>query len=410
MPRPARDPTTQAPDGTGPTDRRAPSGTPLYVHLPFCAAKCTYCDFFSVASEGQDLAGMVEAILIEACVRAPQSPRTVFLGGGTPSLLPRPLLARLLDGLQEQTGFRETAVEVTAECNPESLDLSKARCLLDLGVGRLSIGFQSLHDGVLQILGRVHRAEDSFRAYQAARQAGVADVNVDLIYALPGQELAAWRGDLERVLALRPDHVAAYNLAFEEQTPFHRWLSQGRLARLSEERELEFFWATRERLSVAGLDPYEISNFSLYGHQCRHNINYWENGDYVGLGPSAVSFYAGERRGNVRSVGEYLQRLGSDTSAAAWRESLGVRQRLGETWWLGLRTSRGVDPAQARRRAGFSASEPDPALEVAEALIERGLLEWNQGHVRLTPQGLPVADAVASEFLGRVRPAQTPAG
>ena len=384
---------------SGPTDARAPNGTPLYVHLPFCAAKCTYCDFYSVAAEGQDLAGLVDALLLEASARAPWHPRTVFLGGGTPSLLPRDLQERLLDGLQRCTGFRDSALEVTAECNPESLDRDKASCLLDLGVSRLSIGIQSLRDDALRLLGRVHDAAAALRAYDAARDAGARNVNVDLIFALPAQTPAAWREDLARIQALRPDHVAAYNLAFEEETPFHRWLAEGKVERQAEEAELELFWITRELLSGSGHEAYEISNFARDGHECLHNVNYWENGAYAGIGPSAASSHGGERRGNIRSVSGYVEAARSGRSAAAWREHLPPLERLGETWWLGLRMSKGIDPREARRIAGLEVDQPDPAQEMAEVLKQQGFLELHQGRFRLTRRGLPVADALAREFL-----------
>lgn len=393
-----------------PTDRRAPAGTPLYVHLPFCATKCPYCDFFSVPAEGQDLDGLVAAVLAEAEVRAPRRPTTVFFGGGTPSLLPAELLRPLLDGLHRITGFRDTATEVTAECNPESLDAEKARLLVGLGVRRISIGIQSLHDEVLELFGRVHDANSALRAYDAARAAEPASVNVDLIFAHPGQEPQAWRDDLARILALGPDHVAAYNLTFEAGTQFSRWLADGRIEKLPEERELELFLATREVLTQGGLEAYEISNFARSGHRCHHNVNYWHNGPYAGIGPSAVSAYAGERRGNVRPLAEYTRRAGSlrqesppSIGTADWTESLEPLARLGETWWLGLRLAEGVDPERARAVAGLDASVPDPALDVVRHLIEVGLLESREGdggeRIRLTPAGLPLADAVAREFL-----------
>lgn len=385
-----------------PDPQRAAEGTPLYVHLPFCAAKCPYCDFFSVAALGHDLEGMVEAVLTEARARAPRNPRTVFLGGGTPSLLPADLQRRLLDGLHEVTGFRDTAREVTAECNPESLDRAKARVLVELGVERLSIGFQSLRAPTLELFGRVHGVDDSFRAYEAARAAGARAVNVDLIYAAPGQALDEWREDLARVIALGPDHVSAYNLAFEEETPFARWLEEGRMQRCDEELELAFFETTRADLSEAGLEPYEVSNFSRSGQQCLHNINYWENGDYVGIGPSAVSLVDGERRGNVRSVGEYRRALdaGDPEGAVRWSERLEPRQRLGETWWLGLRTAAGVDPAHARARAGVGPEDDLEARATADTFVAEGLLEVaDGGRYRLTRRGWPLADAISRAFV-----------
>jgi oxygen-independent coproporphyrinogen-3 oxidase len=369
------------------------------VHLPFCVTKCHYCDFFSVAAEGRDRDPLIRAILREAELRAPKRPRTVFFGGGTPSLLSPSELTTLLDGLQAVTGFRDSAVEITAECNPESLDLEKATSLRDLGVNRLSIGFQSLHDEVLSFFGRVHTAEDSFRAFEAARAAGFEAVSVDMIYAIPDQTAEAWRDDLGRVLDLGPDHLSAYNLTFEEGTPFRRWLEEGTVTKVHEELELELFDLTRSLTSEAGLDSYEISNYSSKDQHCLHNVNYWLNGPYVGLGPSAASKTGFTRTGNVRSVGGYQRAVETTGSAADWFETPSAEARLGETWWLGLRqVVAGVDPEEARRTAGFEAPE-DPALEAAAKLVGERLLVERDGRFVLTPTGLPLADYVAARFL-----------
>jgi oxygen-independent coproporphyrinogen-3 oxidase len=379
------------------------AGTPLYVHLPFCAAKCHYCDFFSVPAEGQDIDAMLRAILREAELRAPRAPRTVYFGGGTPSLLSTEQLRTFLDRLDQITGWRASAVEVTAECNPESLDHDKVRCLLDLGVRRLSIGFQSLHDEVLQLFGRVHSVDDSFRAFDAARRAGVEQINIDLIYAAPGQNEAQWALDLERVLALHPDHLSAYNLTFEEETLFRRWLEQGRLAKQPEELELALFHATRSRLAQAGFGAYEISNFASSGSACLHNINYWKNGQYLGIGPSAVSKVGVSRLGNARSIATYKRQVQAQGHACAWSETPSSLARLGETWWLGLRLAEGLEATDARRRAEISAremgEERDPAVPIAQRMLELGMLEREGDTYRLSASGLPLADAVAREFL-----------
>jgi len=379
-------------------DRRAPPGTPLYVHLPFCAAKCHYCDFFSVPELGQDRGEMVAAILEEAAVRAPRRPRTVYLGGGTPSLFSTAELARLLDGLERISGFRGSAEEVTAECNPESLDRDKARALLDLGVGRLSIGLQSLHDDALALFGRVHSAEQGLEAFEAARSAGVKNINVDLIYAVPGQTPERWSDDLERVLDLDPDHLSAYNLTFEEETPFRRWLEEGRMSRSSEESELALFHVTRETLASHRFEAYEISNFARAGARCRHNVNYWRNGPYLGIGPSAVSKVGSTRSGNIKGIGSYTRRIRQDGGATTWNETPAPEKRLSETWWLGLRLREGVRPDEARAAAEFDVT-PDPALPIAEALAGKGLLEVAAERFRLTERGLPLADWVARRFL-----------
>lgn len=380
---------------------RAASGTPLYVHLPFCAAKCRYCDFFSVPAEGQDRGSNLAAIVREAELFAPQAPRTVFVGGGTPSLLSIPELRELFEALQRVTGFRDSAVEVTAECNPESLDRDKARALLDLGVTRLSIGFQSLSDDVLALFGRVHSVDDSFRAYAAARDAGATNVSVDLIYAVPGQTPASWRADLERVLALRPDHLSAYNLTFEEETLFKRWLDEGRLAKEPEEIELEMFDVGRSVLRSAGLEAYEISNFALDGRLCTHNVNYWHNGPYLGIGPSAVSKIGHTRGGNPKSVSAYNRLVTEQGDAWRWHETPTPGERLAETWWLGLRLAQGLTAAQARARAGFEGPD-DPCEPIARSLTSEGFLDQHGDVYVLSARGLPLADAIAKRFLAAV--------
>lgn len=351
---------------------------------------------------------MLSAILAEAEAFAPREPATVFLGGGTPSLLSGDQLRRFLDGLDRLTGFRGSAVEVTAECNPESLDRHKAKCLLDLGVRRLSIGFQSLDDAVLERFGRVHTVEDSFRAFEAARVAGVPEINVDLIYAYPGQTAAQWDADLARVLSLSPDHVSAYNLTFEEETPFRRWLDQGILAKASEDLELELFDRVRARLRGAGFEAYEISNYARGEKRCAHNVNYWRNGAYLGIGPSAVSRLGDGgsldapyvRRGNVKSIQGYVQRVREQGHAVQWEERLDAAARLGETWWLGLRLAEGVDPERARRVAGFANPDGgDPALDTARRLEGQGLLLLRDGRFVLSERGTPLADFVGREFL-----------
>lgn len=373
-------------------------GTPLYVHLPYCVAKCTYCDFYSVEAEDRDVPAVVTDLLAEAAQRAPTAPRTVFLGGGTPSLLAEEDLARLLDGLDERTGFRDSAEEVSVECNPESLSESKARRLLELGATRLSVGVQSLEPRILQLFGRVHDVSQSFAALDAARRAGCTNLSVDLIYAVPGQDLATWLADLERVLEREPEHISAYNLAFEKGTLMTHWLENGTIQPQDEEAELAFFEATRAALARRGYEAYEVSNFSLNGYHCHHNENYWENGPYIGLGPSAVSKVGLTRFGNPRSVTAWSRGVRSAGWAVEWEETPPAEVRLGETWWLGLRTARGVDPAVARSTADFHAAL-DPAEDEALELASQAFLERRAGHWRLTPRGLPLADAIALRFL-----------
>ncbi len=370
------------------------------MHLPFCAAKCSYCDFYSVPAEGQDLSGVLDDVLLEARRRAPRNPRTVFLGGGTPSLYSREELRRLLDGLDAITGFRTSAVEVTAECNPESLDGAKAETFLELGVDRLSVGVQSLRPNVLEFFGRVHTADQGLRALRAARSAGVQRLSADLIYSSPGLSSEQWREDLQAVLEVGLDHFSAYSLTFEEGTPLFRWRAQGKVREEPEEQQLEQFHATREIGAEHGFEAYEISNFAQAGERCSHNLAYWANAPYCGIGPSAVSKLGQTRFGSPKSIGKWRAAISADEPAAEWDETPDELARLGETWWLGLRTADGVDPRQALKTAGAGQAGEAAAASTALVLCEQGLLEPSgDGRYRLTVAGLPLADGVARKFL-----------
>jgi oxygen-independent coproporphyrinogen-3 oxidase len=389
------------PQGDPATAARAPRGTALYVHFPFCAAKCTYCDFFSLPAGGQDLSGALADLLAEAERRAPLEPSTVFLGGGTPSLYGSRELVAFLDRLEEFTGWRGSAREVTIECNPESIDEHKASALLEAGVDRFSVGVQSLRPHILQWFGRVHNAEQGLRALQAIQRAGARRLSADLIYAYPGQDVASWSQDLNAVLSLGLTHLSAYNLTFEEGTALFRQLEQGRASALDEELELALFETTQELCAAHGLSAYEISNYAQPGQASQHNSVYWANQDYVGIGPSAVSRVAGARFGNPRSLGEWRAAIQAGRPGASWLERPDESQRLGESWWLGLRRRQGVEPGEALLAAAVGPEAPaaQAALQQAQVLVEQGLLELHGSHFRLTPRGWPLADAVAKRFL-----------
>lgn len=227
------------------------------------------------------------------------------------------------------------------------------------------------------------------------------ELNVDVIYAVPGQTAESWSADLERVLRLGSEHLSAYNLTFEEDTVFRRWLEQGRLAKAHEDVELELFTLTRERTRAHGFEAYEISNFARDGHACEHNLNYWRNGEYLGIGPSAVSKQGTKRIGNAKAIGAYVKRIHEHGSAAQWEEDPPARTRLAESWWLGLRLSEGVSAAEAARRAAFTDDDAG-ARALAVELEGKGLLERAGERWRLNERGLPLADWVAKQFLARV--------
>lgn len=380
-------------------------GTPLYVHLPFCVHKCPYCDFFSVEGAGQDQAELIDVLLAEARLRAPEAPKTVFLGGGTPSYLEVPALERLLDGLEELTGFRSSAIEVTAECNPESLDKHKASALKALGVNRLSVGVQSLEPSTLSFFERPHGPEEALAALEVARDGGFKSFSADVIHGAPGEDTATFLRHLGELLDLAPPHISAYGLTYEPGTPLHARLERGELEPQDEDQELANLLGTEELLNRRGWGRYEVSNFATNGHECQHNMNYWLNGPYIGLGPSAASFSRGQRSGNARSIARWKASVENRAAAPAWQETLSPRARLGETWWLGLRLTEGVDPSRARNTAAWE-GPGDPAEELAHGLVAEGLLEREAERFRLSDRGRPLADHVGRRFL--VTPEEAP--
>lgn len=412
-------------------DHVRPEGVPLYVHFPFCVVKCTYCDFYSVAefegrsTSSQPLGFVLDDLVREAERRAPRNPVTVFLGGGTPSIHGADELARFLDRLDDCCGFRRSAVEVTMECNPESLDEETAAAAVEGGVNRLSIGVQSLDPATLELFGRAHGPAQAEQAVRAAKAAGCRRVNVDLIYSAPTQQLESWRAELAQVLGWGPDHVSAYSLAYEKGTLLTLWKSQGRVEDHPEEVARGFFLGARAALENQGFSPYEVSNFTR-GELCLHNLNAWWNGPYVGLGPSAVSSLDGVRFGQKRSVRAWRESLATDapTLPMDWEERLEPERRVAESWWLGLRLTHGLDatragglawsPTRFLRHAAEEAAlhrgerpattdEPlpqaGPWLACAEELESEGWLVRSGTRWRVADHAWPLVDAIARRFL-----------
>jgi oxygen-independent coproporphyrinogen-3 oxidase len=357
----------------------------LYAHIPFCPKVCPYCSFYKEASDRNKTQAFLEAMLAEAASNASRlRPRTIFFGGGTPSALSTSQLEFLLGGLRERVDF-SAVTEWTLEMNPATVSLEKARVLLSLGVNRISMGVQSWDDGLLNTLGRVHSASQAERSYRILREAGVPNVNLDLIFGIPGQTTDQWRESLERTIALEPDHISAYCLTYEEDTEFFLRLQRGEM-RPSEEHDAALFELTMDILSGAGYSQYEISNYARPGRECLHNLAYWTAADYLGLGPSAFSTVGESRWKNVSDTAEYVRRIGAGDDAADFRETVDVRMRRGEQLAFALRTSGGIDDS------GEWSSE-------IERLAAAGYLEARGNRWVLTRSGKMVADAIAETFV-----------
>jgi oxygen-independent coproporphyrinogen III oxidase len=387
------------PPGGPPLARRHPRA--LYVHLPFCARRCPYCDFATAAlAEGVLLEGRYLAALeAEARARIPDGFRahTIYIGGGTPTELTTEGIARLVTLLRP---FTAGAREVTVEANPRTLLARKLAALVDgLGVNRLSLGAQSFTPRLLERLGRFHRPEDVARAVKVARDLGVREVSIDLMVAIPGQTLEEVDRDLDACLALGPDHVSVYCLTYEPGTPYFTMKKEGLLRAQGEGAEARFYARARRRLRAAGFEHYEVSNFARKGRRSRHNRIYWRNHPYVGLGNGAASHVGGVRLVNCRDVKAYVEAVerGGGDAAVDTREALEPERKARETAYLALRTSGGIEPARFLRATGFDAR----ALfrdELAR-LGALGLVVERRGRLVLTGRGVTLADAVAREIL-----------
>jgi len=357
----------------------------LYAHIPFCPKVCPYCSFYKEASDRNRTRAFLDAMLLEAEKYASVlQPRTIFFGGGTPSALSTSQLDFLLTGLRERLDFSEVT-EWTLEMNPATVSLEKARALLDLGVNRISMGVQSWDEGLLKTLGRVHNATQAERSYHILREAGVPNVNLDLIFGIPGQTLDLWRESLERTIALEPDHISAYCLTYEEDTDFFLRLQRGEM-KPDEEFDAALFELTMDVLESAGYAQYEISNYARPGRECRHNLAYWTAKDYVGLGPSAFSTVGENRWKNVSDTEDYVRRVNAAEDTADFRELVDARTRRAEQLAFALRTSEGVDDSG------------EWSQEIAR-LREAGYLEARGDRWVLTRPGKMVADAIAETFV-----------
>jgi oxygen-independent coproporphyrinogen III oxidase len=346
----------------------------LYVHVPFCAAKCNYCAFYSEASSAEKMTSYVDALLVELEKFAPQlAPKTIFFGGGTPSLLPATLMRRILEMIPAQQ-----VCEWTIECNPSTVSTEKAKLFREYGVNRISMGVQALDDEMLDVLGRVHSGAAAVESYRKLRMAGFDNINLDLMFGLPGQTMEHWRKTLANVIELQPEHISTYCLILEEDTHFWSLLQQGHI-RPDDELELAMYQTGIEMLAAAGYRQYEISNFAKPGRECAHNIAYWEGKDYIGVGPSACSTVGDRRRQNASQLENWT---------VAFEEKLTPELRAAERIAFGMRMNAGV-PAELLRGRWEK--------EVAE-LLSAELVQWRDGRLAPTSRGVLFADEVAASF------------
>jgi oxygen-independent coproporphyrinogen III oxidase len=373
-------------------------GVGLYLHFPFCQQKCNYCDFNSYAGMEHLLPKYLAAIKQEIFMYKVHVSvvDTIYIGGGTPSLLPINDITRLFDSLRRNFYINDRA-EITMETNPGSCTLEKLKVISMNGVNRLSIGLQSFNKESLKKLGRVHTVEDFIRTYQYAQEAGFKNINVDLIYGLPWQTGEEWQDTLAGVVELNPDHISLYSLSYEDGTPFSRDLKAGKIKKMDEELEAEMYENAIKLLKSAGYDHYEISNFAKPGKRCRHNQIYWRNEEYVGLGAGATSYMGRVRYTNVKEIPQYIEKVFGNDYATGEKEALKLEKIIGETIMLNLRMLDGfkMDDLQKRYKANVDELY-GPTIKV---LANQGLLKEEEGMVKLTDHGLMIANQVFQRFV-----------
>jgi oxygen-independent coproporphyrinogen-3 oxidase len=360
----------------------------LYGHVPFCAAKCHYCAFYSEAGSAAKMEDYVDALLLELDRSAQRlAPKTIFFGGGTPSLLPAALLRRVLEAIHEKIPLRQLG-EWTIECNPSTVSTEKAKLFREYGVNRISMGVQALDDELLKTIGRVHSLKAALESFAKLRTAGFDNINLDLMFGLPGQTLDHWRNTLKKAIELQPEHLSTYCLILEEDTEFWSLFQKG-LIKPNEEQELAMYQTAMDMLRVAGYRQYEISNFAKPGRKCAHNIAYWEGKNYLGLGPSACSTVGSRRWQNVPDTDRYIEGIRSERPVVISEETITPELRASERAAFGMRMNAGVPSKLLRGRW---------EKEIAE-LLSAELVQWRNGRLRPTPRGILFADEIATQFV-----------
>jgi oxygen-independent coproporphyrinogen III oxidase len=362
----------------------------LYVHIPFCPKVCPYCSFYKEASDRNKTQAFLDSVLLELDLRLQEVAscqiQTIFFGGGTPSALSVKQLDFLLSGLHKRLDLKDLR-EWTLEMNPATVSLEKAQMLRDFGVNRVSMGVQSWDPEMLNRLGRVHSAQQAERSFHILREAGFTNLNLDLIFGIPGQSLETWEQSLSKTIGLAPEHISAYCLTFEEDTDFFRRHQRGELSQDTEQDAI-YFERTMALLGSAGYRQYEISNYSHPSYECLHNLAYWQGRNYLGLGPSAFSTIGEKRWQNTPDTSRYIEQLQTQVEPISFQEQITSRIRTSETIAFGLRTSYGVPGSAMTQWSGE-----------LNALRKEGYLEDEDTHVRLTAKGRMVADAIAELFI-----------
>ena len=376
-------------------NRKENSPMEIYIHIPFCIRKCDYCDFLSGPSGPEEQADYVQALLreIQAVEEGEgRSVSSIFIGGGTPSVLDERLLGDILREIRNRFKMEEDA-EITIEVNPGTANIGKLQAYREMGINRLSIGLQSPEDRELKILGRIHNYGQFLETYQEARTVGFDNINIDLMSAIPDQTYEGWVKNLRTVAELEPEHISAYSLIVEEGTPF----AARKLNLPDEDTEYNMYEATAQILKKYGFEQYEISNYARKGRECRHNVGYWTRQDYLGFGLGASSLYGKERFANTADMKKYLENSKNPEKIRETEPSLTREDEMAEFMFLGLRMTKGISKADFQRC--FGCTIESVYGEVLEKYESMELLLEKDGRIFLSREGIHVSNSIMAEFL-----------
>jgi oxygen-independent coproporphyrinogen-3 oxidase len=371
----------------------------LYIHIPFCVKKCIYCDFFSVAYDELLVNKYSDALSKELVLKKDLAStlRTIYIGGGTPSLIPSTCFQKLMACIRDNFHLSPD-IEISVEVNPGTLNEARINTLLSLGANRLSIGVQSFNDSELKTLGRIHTSEGASKSLEIIRKKGINNFSIDLIYGIPGQTTESWKHSISAALEFSPAHISAYELTPEKGTPLYKAIETGKVKMPDEELILQMYDLAIDRLTRHGYEHYEISNFALPGRRCMHNINYWERGEYIGAGAGAHSFINNTRSKNIKDIDKYIESVNKGAVPEIESTRLTHEDALKEFIFLGLRKREGINIGPGTPASQLLLSEGTglhtALAEASEELIGQGLIETDRDHLRLTRRGIVLSNAV----------------
>jgi len=362
----------------------------VYIHIPFCKRKCSYCGFYSKSPQEYDVGKLLNAEIAELEKSPIDKPvRTLYIGGGNPSCIGQDLLCNFLKKVLTLTGKPD---EFTVEVNPADSDEKLLKELFELGVNRISIGVQSFSDRELAFLGRGYSAKQAQKTIETAKAVGFKNISVDLIFAIPGSDLKSWQQTIEKAIQSGVQHISAYCLTYEKNTPLEKSKSSGRIKTVDEETDRQMYETAIETLGDAGFNHYEISNFAKNGFECKHNLTYWKNDFYIGIGPAACSYIEGRRIENINDIEKYI----IQKDAAAEKTEISLSEKACQTAVLGLRLIKGIDLTEYTQKTGFDIFE---LFKVSiEKNLKSNLLQLKDNRLSLTKPALPIADSVLCDF------------